>query len=60
MIFNVDVKLDNLFCGIPTDSDGEQIGPKNEAPGVGPIPMKLEAWPGGRWYRDLGNGAGHF
>ena len=21
----------------------------------GPIPMKLEAWPGGRWYRDLGN-----
>jgi uncharacterized protein YndB with AHSA1/START domain len=38
----------------------EQVGPKNEAPGVGPIPMKLEAWPGGRWYRDLGNGAGHF
>jgi hypothetical protein len=22
--------------------------------------MKLESWPGGRWYRDLGNGAGHF
>ena len=22
--------------------------------------MKLEAWPGGRWYRDLGNNAGHF
>jgi uncharacterized protein YndB with AHSA1/START domain len=22
--------------------------------------MKLEAWPGGRGYRDLGNGAGHF
>jgi uncharacterized protein YndB with AHSA1/START domain len=21
--------------------------------------MKVEAWPGGRWYRDLGNGAGH-
>jgi hypothetical protein len=21
--------------------------------------MRLEAWPGGRWYRDLGNGAGH-
>ena len=21
--------------------------------------MKLEAWPGGRWYRDLGNNAGH-
>src|ERR1700722_14133981 len=24
-----------------------------------PMPMKLEAWPGGRWYRDLGNGSGH-
>jgi hypothetical protein len=24
-----------------------------------PMPMKLEAWPGGRWYRDLGNGNGH-
>ena len=21
--------------------------------------LKLEAWPGGRWYRDLGNNAGH-
>ena len=24
------------------------------------MPMKLEAWPGGRWYRDLGDGNGHF
>jgi hypothetical protein len=23
------------------------------------MPMKLEAWPGGRWYRDLGDGNGH-
>ena len=38
----------------------EQMGPGNEAPGAGPMPMKLEAWPGGRWYRDLGNNAGHF
>jgi hypothetical protein len=22
--------------------------------------MKLESWPGGRWFRDLGNGNGHF
>jgi hypothetical protein len=36
----------------------EQIGPANESP-HGPMPMKLEAWPGGRWYRDLGNNAGH-
>lgn len=25
-----------------------------------PMPMKLEPLPGGRWYRDLGNGNGHF
>ena len=24
------------------------------------MPMKLEAWPGGRWYRDLGDNNGHF
>jgi uncharacterized protein YndB with AHSA1/START domain len=34
--------------------------PENEAPGAGRVPMKLEAWPGGRWHRDLGNDAGHF
>ena len=22
--------------------------------------MKLEAWPGGRWYRDLGDNSGHY
>jgi uncharacterized protein YndB with AHSA1/START domain len=25
-----------------------------------PMPMQIEAWPGGRWYRDLGDGNGHF
>jgi hypothetical protein len=25
-----------------------------------PMPMVLEAWPGGRWYRDLGNNTGHY
>jgi hypothetical protein len=23
------------------------------------LSMKIEPWPGGRWYRDLGNSAGH-
>jgi hypothetical protein len=23
------------------------------------VPLRLERWPGGRWFRDLGNGAGH-
>jgi uncharacterized protein YndB with AHSA1/START domain len=37
----------------------EQLGPENETP-ERKMPMKLEAWPGGRWYRDLGDGNGHF
>jgi len=38
----------------------EQIGPYNETPDGSPLVMHLEAWPGGRWFRDLGNNAGHF
>ena len=38
----------------------EQLGPYNEGPHMGAMPMKLEAWPGGRWYRDLGANSGHF
>lgn len=38
----------------------EQIGPANEKPDGVPMPMTIEAWPGGRWYRDLGEGNGHF
>ena len=37
----------------------EQMGPLNSTPEK-PMPMVLEAWPGGRWYRDLGNNTGHF
>jgi uncharacterized protein YndB with AHSA1/START domain len=37
----------------------EQIGPANERGDGTPMPMKIEAWPGGRWFRDLGNGNGH-
>jgi Activator of Hsp90 ATPase homolog 1-like protein len=37
----------------------EQIGPENETPEQ-KMPMKLEPWPGGRWFRDLGNDNGHF
>ena len=37
----------------------EQIGPENDAPDGKPMPKKIEPWPGGRWYRDLGSGDGH-
>ena len=36
----------------------EQIGPENESE-QGKMPMKIEPWPGGRWFRDLGDGNGH-
>jgi hypothetical protein len=35
------------------------LGPDGEMPDGKPFPMKFEAWPGGRWYRDLGNNSGH-
>ena len=38
----------------------EQIGPGNETPDGKPLSMMIEAWPGGRWFRDLGQGNGHF
>jgi hypothetical protein len=38
----------------------EQLGPGNEVANGTPMPMVLEAWPGGRWFRDLGDGNGHF
>jgi hypothetical protein len=36
-----------------------QLGPEGQMPDGTSLSMKLEAWPGGRWYRDLGNNAGH-
>lgn len=38
----------------------EQMGPLNTGPDGTPMRMTLEAWPGGRWFRDLGDNNGHF
>lgn len=38
----------------------EEIGPANRGHEDAPMPMVLEAWPGGRWFRDLGSNNGHF
>jgi hypothetical protein len=48
---SLDVTFDSLL---------EQMGPANETGEGAPLPMVLEAWPGGRWFRDLGQGNGHF
>jgi hypothetical protein len=38
----------------------EELGPGSVMPDGTPFPMKLEPWPGGRWFRDTGNNSGHF
>lgn len=37
----------------------EQLGPLMGGGADRAMPMKIEAWPGGRWYRDLGDNNGH-
>ena len=37
----------------------EEMGPGNQGHQGVPMPMTLEPWPGGRWFRDLGDGNGH-
>jgi hypothetical protein len=37
----------------------EEMGPSNEGQPGTPMPMTLEPWPGGRWFRDLGDNKGH-
>lgn len=37
----------------------DELGPEGQMPGGKPFPMTIEPWPGGRWFRDLGNNSGH-
>lgn len=37
----------------------ERLTNQHMTPDNKPMPMVLEEWPGGRWFRDLGNGQGH-
>ena len=52
---HVRASLDTTFAALL-----EQMGPQNDTPDGKPLPMKIEPWPGGRWYRDLGDNNGHF
>ena len=38
----------------------DELGPDAQMMDGTAMPFKLEAWPGGRWYRDLGGDNGHF
>ncbi|EAQ79693.1 SRPBCC family protein [Blastopirellula marina] len=48
--------IDIAFEAVLTELGPAGVMPQNDQP----FPMVLEAWPGGRWFRDLGEGAGHF
>ena len=37
----------------------DELGPEGRMPDGKTLSLKIEPWPGGRWYRDLGNNAGH-
>jgi hypothetical protein len=50
----VNAELEQTF-----DSLIANLGRLNEKPDGTPFPMTLEAWPGGRWFRDLGGNNGH-
>ena len=52
---HVSASLEDTFAALL-----EQLGPENTTPEGVNLSMKIEAWPGGRWYRDLGDGNGHW
>jgi hypothetical protein len=54
-VIDIDASLDTTFEALL-----EELGPGSTMQDGKPLPMVIEAWPGGRWYRDLGNKAGHF
>lgn len=59
----LDVRKDVLIQApleIVWESLLEQMGPESEMPDGKKFPRILEAWPGGRWYRDTGDNTGHF
>ena len=37
----------------------DELGPEGLGPDGKSLSMKIEPWPGGRWFRDLGNNTGH-
>ena len=52
---HIDAPVEVVF-----DSVLAQLGPESEAPDGTNMQLILETWPGGRWYRDLGDQTGHW
>ncbi len=52
---HVNAPLETTFAALL-----EQLGPAATRPDGAAMHMQIEPWPGGRWFRDLGAGNGHF
>ena len=50
----IDAPIDMVFQSVL-----DEFGPENRMPDGKSLQLKLEPWPGGRWFRDLGNNTGH-
>lgn len=50
----INAKIDDVFENLL-----KRLSDENTNSGDDPMPMCLERWPGGRWFRDLGNHNGH-
>ena len=50
----IDANIVDVYRAMIRRFSNENVTPDNK-----PMPMVLEEWPGGRWFRDLGKGQGH-
>jgi len=61
-IHTLDIRKDIFIAASPElafEAVLEELGPGSQLPDGKPFPMKVEPWPGGRWYCDLGETGGH-
>ena len=61
-IHTLDIRKDIVIAASPEitfEAVLEELGPGSQMPDGTPFPMKIEPWPGGRWYRDRGESGGH-
>ena len=51
---DIHATIEDVFEGVLNRLSKDNIAAENKT-----MPMRLEPWPGGRWFRDLGPQAGH-
>lgn len=50
----IDAAIGDVYKNLVSRLTDQSVTPDNK-----PMPLVLEEWPGGRWFRDLGNKQGH-